>query len=166
MFGARSYVVWSERLTGGPAASAEPATPAAPQPRGALPTAPDADGFHAVAHEGDLADGSGRTVVVDNHGIALFHVNGHYHAMDDACTHEDAPLGEGEVDGHIVICPYHDWRYDLTTGACLTDPDRPVGCFATKVSGGFIWVGPRTSEGTIERGGDHNDGLKVTKPIR
>jgi nitrite reductase/ring-hydroxylating ferredoxin subunit len=161
--GIRSFIkrTVKEAISTGP-------VPAPPKPvqRGPLPVDKDALGFQAVLHAGDLAEGAGRTVVVDDHGIALFLVGGRYFAVDDACTHEDAPLGEGEMEGMIVICPYHDWKYDVSTGACLTDPARPVGCFATQIRDGMVWVGPRTSEGTTERGGDHNDGLKVTDPIR
>lgn len=144
---------------------AEPVAPVA-RSTAPLPCGKDADGFQAVLHAGALSPGTGRTVVVADQGIALFFVNGAYFAIDDACTHEDAPLGEGEMEGSVVICPYHDWRYDVTTGACLTDETRPVGCFATKLAQGFVWVGPRTTDGTTERGGDHADGLVVTEVLR
>jgi nitrite reductase/ring-hydroxylating ferredoxin subunit len=98
-------------------------------------------------------------VAVRGAAIALFHVDIGYFAIDDACTHEDAPLGEGVVRGTTVACPYHNWIFDIQTGGCETEPDRPVGCFSTKIADGFIWIGPRTSEGTTERGGDHADGL-------
>jgi nitrite reductase/ring-hydroxylating ferredoxin subunit len=127
------------------------------------PAGADAEGFVAVLREHDLADGSGRTVAVDSTAIAVFHAGGSYYAIDDACTHEDAPLGEGEVRGTTVVCPYHDWVFDLTTGDCISFPDRPVGCFDTKVDGGFVWVGKRTREGTHDRGGAHADGLKTSE---
>lgn len=141
--------------------SATPATAAV-----VLPTTPSADGFIAVARESEVPVNSGRTVVAGDEAVAVFHAASGWYAIDDACTHEDAPLGEGALEGDVVVCPYHDWRYDLRTGACHTDPARPVGCFAIRVVNGVVWVGPRTSDGTAERGGDHDDGLKTTEPIR
>ena len=136
-----------------------PHTPVA----GPLPKDTDKDGFTAVARVEGLAIGHGRTVAVQGAVIAIFHLDGGFFAIDDACSHEDAPLGEGQVRADTVVCPYHDWVFDIKTGACQTHPDRPVGCFSTKVADGFVWVGPRTSTGTTDRGGDHADGLTTSE---
>ena len=128
-----------------------------------LPTGTDAEGFVAVARVADIAPETGRTVSAHGIAIAVFNVEQQFYAIDDACTHEDAPLGEGEVRGTRVICPYHDWVYDIPTGKCLTDPTRPVGCFQTKILDDFVWVGNRTSDGTDLRGGDHADGLTTSE---
>ena len=63
--------------------------------------------------------------------------------------------------GGVVTCPYHDWRYDLATGACLSEPSRPVSCFAIREERALVWVGPRSRQGTEARGGEHDDGLKT-----
>ena len=127
-----------------------------------LPKEPDADGCRAVITTEVLKEGQGNTFNIEGHNVAVFRVDGQLYAIDDSCTHEDGPLGEGALDGSTVACPYHDWRFDLKTGACLTDPDRPVACFVVKEHDGFVWVGARTSEGSHARGGQHNDGLKTT----
>jgi nitrite reductase (NADH) small subunit len=128
-----------------------------------LPRAADSQGFSAVLRVDDLVDGQGRTVAVGSAAIAVFRSGEAFFAVDDACTHEDAPLGEGKVHGTTVTCPYHDWVFDFRDGRCITYPDRYVGCFTTKVHDGFVWVGARTSEGSTERGGDHADGLNTSK---
>ena len=128
-----------------------------------LPLGKDAEGFTAVLRESDLAIGQGRTVAISKDAVAVFHLEKGFFAIDDACTHEDAPLGEGVVKNGKVLCPYHDWVFDITTGACETEPDRPVGCFATKVHDGFVWVGSRTTQGTQLRGGDHAVGLNTSE---
>jgi nitrite reductase (NADH) small subunit len=163
--GIRSFIKRRVKEAIAPPSGAEPSAPVE-RSTVPLPSGLDQDGFQAVLHAGALSPGTGRTVVAADHAIALFFVNGAYFAIDDACTHEDAPLGEGEMEDNIVICPYHDWRYDVTTGECLTDETRPVGCFATKLAQGFVWVGPRTTAGTTERGGAHADGLVVTEVLR
>lgn len=124
-----------------------------------LPDAPDADGFYAVATAGLIKEGSGNTFVRDGHGVAVFRVDGKLYAIDDACTHEDGPLGEGDLKGLVVTCPYHDWRFDLTNGECLSQENRHVSCFSVREKDGFVWVGPRTRHGSDERGGLHDDGL-------
>jgi len=124
-----------------------------------LPTEPDADGFYAVATSAILPEGKGNTFTRDGHGIAVFRVDGALFAIDDACAHEDGPLGEGDLSGRVVTCPYHNWRYNLETGECLSQDSRSVSCFAVKEVDGVIWVGPRTRHGSEERGGLHDDGL-------
>jgi nitrite reductase/ring-hydroxylating ferredoxin subunit len=159
--GIRSFIrrKVSDKLAGSVAES----TPTPPRDERPLPEGIDEHSFTAVLRVTDLPDGQGKTVAVDGTAIAVFHVNGKFYSIDDACTHEDAPLGEGTVQGTTVACPYHNWVYEITTGVCHTDPSRPVGCFATKTHDGFVWVGGRTSEGTDDRGGDHADGLNTSE---
>ena len=159
--GIRSFIrrKVAEKLSGPEAAQKTAAT----APVRPLPTEPDEEGFVAVARITDINTNTGRTVSAHGLAIAVFNLENQFYAIDDACTHEDAPLGEGEVRGTRVVCPYHDWVYDIPTGACLTDPTRPVGCFATKIHDDFVWVGKRTSDGTAIRGGDHADGLTTSE---
>lgn len=138
---------------------------APPPPRegtGRLPDRPDAEGYRAVAPASAVAPGRAGTFQVGADAVAIFRVEGGLYAIDSACVHEDGPLGEGDIHGAVVSCPYHSWRYDVRTGACLTEPSRAVGCWQVKESGGFLWVGRRTKEGSRDRGGEHDDGLKTT----
>ncbi|MBI2461390.1 MAG: Rieske 2Fe-2S domain-containing protein, partial [Candidatus Rokubacteria bacterium] len=70
-----------------------------------------------VAEIADLAPGQGRVVEVEGKAIALFNVDGAFYAIDNTCLHRGGPLGEGELDGAVVTCPWHGWCYDVTTGA-------------------------------------------------
>jgi nitrite reductase/ring-hydroxylating ferredoxin subunit len=142
----------------GPGSSPRPPTPSA-----RLGEA-DGEGFVAVLPAASLPEGKGLTVAAGGQNVAVFRASGRLFAIDDACRHEDGPLGEGRVVGGVVTCPYHDWRYDLGTGACLTDPSRPVSCYAIREREGHIWVGARLRAGSEARGGEHDDGLK-TAPV-
>lgn len=133
----------------------------AARPSGGLPAAPDADGFQAVLTSDALRMGQPRTVGVGGATVAVFRAEGGVYAIDNACVHEDGPLGEGTQAGLVITCPYHDWRYDIRTGQCLSEPTRRVACYAVKESGGYIWVGRKTAEGSGDRGGEHDDGLRV-----
>lgn len=143
---------------------------ARPQPRAApagagvpaLPLGVTADGFRAVAPAAGVADGAAGTFpLAGSTIIAVFRREGRLWCIDNACAHEDGPVGEGAIAGCRVKCPYHDWEYDFTTGACLTDPERSLATYAVRERDGFIWVGPRLTEGTQHRGGAHNDGLET-----
>ena len=75
------------------------------------------DAFVPVARRADLKETTGHVVELKGRLIALFLVDGAVHAMDDACPHMGASLGAGYVEGGIVICPWHSWRFRVTDGA-------------------------------------------------
>jgi len=151
-----------------------PAKPVAPkmdfgEMLASLPTEVDSDGYTAVLPSGLLIVGAGRTVESPTgRMVTLFRYEGQVYALDDTCTHEDAPIGEGEVCGSIITCPYHEWEFDFTTGACKTDPDRPLAIFEVAEHDDYIWLGKPLTESSLDRGGMENDGLamKINKPTR
>ena len=96
--------------------------------------------FVTVAKVADLASGHGTSVVANGKNIAVFNVDGSFYAIDGTCVHRGGPLGEGELNGSIVTCPWHRWTYDVTTGAGVLNPAAKVGCYETKVESGEIRV--------------------------
>jgi nitrite reductase/ring-hydroxylating ferredoxin subunit len=54
--------------------------------------------------------------------IGLFRVAGIVYAIDDICTHGNARLSEGELDGFEVECPLHAGLVDIRTGKALCSP--------------------------------------------
>jgi nitrite reductase/ring-hydroxylating ferredoxin subunit len=86
-------------------------------------------------------DAAGRTVVEqDGHEIALFLVDGRAHALANTCPHEGNPLVEGELLGPTLTCAYHNWKFDLETGACLFG-NEPARVYPAEVRDGEIWIG-------------------------
>jgi len=97
--------------------------------------------FVKVAEVGDVPPGTGKCVEADGKQIALFNVAGAFHAIDNTCLHRGGPLGEGELEGTVVTCPWHGWQYDVTTGANLDDDTVRVARYEVKLEGGSILVG-------------------------
>ena len=93
-----------------------------------------------VAAVGELGEGQARTVETNGKSIAVFNVAGRYYAIDNLCPHRGGPLGEGDVDGQIVVCPWHGWRWDVTTGANANNPAVRVSCYPVTVEQGTIFV--------------------------
>ena len=89
----------------------------------------------SVAKVNDIPPGQSRTVQVAGKNIALFNVDGSFYAIDDTCLHRGGPLGEGELTGHLVTCPWHGWKYDVRTGISITNPAAKVNCYETKIEG-------------------------------
>ena len=104
--------------------------------------------FVRVATVGDLPDPGATVVEVDGDLIALFHVEGAYHALDDVCTHDGGPLASGELTGHKVVCPRHGAKFDIRTGAALSMPAvRATRAHDVKVEDGGVWVRLRSGHG-------------------
>jgi nitrite reductase/ring-hydroxylating ferredoxin subunit len=72
--------------------------------------------------------------------VALFNVEGSIFALDNACPHRGGPLGQGELDGCVVACPWHAWRWDVRTGANVNNPAVRVRCFPIAVEDGQVFV--------------------------
>jgi nitrite reductase/ring-hydroxylating ferredoxin subunit len=79
--------------------------------------------FVRVARVSDIRPGRGRTVKIGLREVGLYVIDGRIHAVDGVCPHMRGPLAEGRLAGAEVTCPWHGWRFDVTTGACL-DPAR------------------------------------------
>jgi nitrite reductase/ring-hydroxylating ferredoxin subunit len=94
----------------------------------------------SVAGTGDIPIGEGRVIDTAGMTLALFNVGGTYYAIDNGCPHRGGPLGEGDVDGPLVACPWHGWRWDVTTGANANNPAVRVACFPVTVEGDRILV--------------------------
>ena len=67
-----------------------------------------------------LLEGRDRAVVtLATHDVVIFKADGRIHAFENRCPHEGNPLSEGEIAGPTLTCVFHNWRFDLETGACL-----------------------------------------------
>jgi 3-phenylpropionate/trans-cinnamate dioxygenase ferredoxin subunit len=89
----------------------------------------------------ELGVGERRTVELDGVLALVVNVAGSVLAIEDVCTHDGAPLGDGAIEGDQVVCPRHGARFCLRTGAALTPPAySPTACFPTRVVDGVIEV--------------------------
>ena len=93
-----------------------------------------------IAAADEVAPGEGRVVEAGGRTLALFNVDGTFYAIDNTCAHRGGPLGEGDLDGRIVTCPWHAWRWDVTTGANANNPAVRVPCFTVTVENGAVFV--------------------------
>lgn len=104
----------------------------------------------AVAPVADFPPGERRIVEAAGRSIGVFNVDGEYYALTNVCPHQRAPLCEGtltgttcaegvddvgwERDGEVLVCPWHGWEFDVTTGESVFNPHRwSVGTYETDV---------------------------------
>jgi len=93
-----------------------------------------------IGRAADVPAGAGRVVEAGGKTLAVFNVDGAFYAIDNECSHRGGPLGEGDLDGTVVLCPWHAWRWDVTTGANVNNPAVKVACYAVTEREGSLFV--------------------------
>ena len=90
-----------------------------------------------VALLAELADGTVRAVKIGKRELAVARVGDEVFALSNLCRHAFGPLADGHVDGYILSCPWHGWRYDVRTGT--TDhPNADVSTYPALVRDGEV----------------------------
>lgn len=98
--------------------------------------------FVKVASQAELPPGERLLIEINGQPIVILNLAGKLFAMGDICTHDNAPLGDGDLDGYQIICPRHGARFDVRTGKALTLPavhDSPA--YPVRVRDGQIEIG-------------------------
>ncbi len=94
-----------------------------------------------VARADQIAPGEKQIFEVNGTLVVVINLDGQLYAIEDVCTHDGGPVGEGRLEGAQIICPRHGARFDVRTGDALTLPAfEPVSTFEVKVEGGDVWV--------------------------
>ena len=97
--------------------------------------------FVTVAKKDDIPAGEVRVYNVNGKELAVAHTDDGYYAIDDVCTHDGGPLGEGYVEDTQIECPRHGARFDLRTGKAVTLPAvMPVNAYPVRVEGDDVQV--------------------------
>ena len=98
--------------------------------------------FIGVAQVSDLPNGERLYLTIDELPIVVFNIAGSLFAIADLCSHDDGPLGDGELDGIEIVCPRHGARFDIRNGKVLSLPaivDIPA--YPVRVLDGEIQIG-------------------------
>ena len=97
--------------------------------------------FKRVAKVLDVQPGEVRVFEVNGDSIAIANVEGRFFALDNVCTHDGGPLGEGVLFGDQVECPRHGARFDVATGQVRVLPAViPVRTYPVRVQDGDVEV--------------------------
>jgi nitrite reductase/ring-hydroxylating ferredoxin subunit len=113
---------------------------------------------YRVADADELAEDGSRVIAdVEGQEIAVFRVDGDYHALPNFCIHQAAPLCEGELtgrmvvgddgweweyvqEGEIITCPWHGWKFDVTTGKNVKDESYAIPTYDVELDDGDVYV--------------------------
>lgn len=96
--------------------------------------------FHEIARMGELPAGRTKSVVVGDRKIALFHTASGFFASENSCPHRGGPLGEGDLIGDEIVCPWHLWGFDIRSGVCTGNAQIRLTTHEVKTEGDRILV--------------------------
>lgn len=96
--------------------------------------------FQRAARHDEIPTGQIREFQVAGKAVAIANVDGKLFAINSICLHHGGPIGEGDLQGSLVSCPWHGWQYDVTTGKLTQQPDSGVECYAVELRDGDVFV--------------------------
>jgi 3-phenylpropionate/trans-cinnamate dioxygenase ferredoxin subunit len=95
-----------------------------------------------IAPASELPNGERLFVEIEGKAIVVFNIAGQFFAIGDVCTHDNGPLGDGDLEGFNIVCPRHGGEFDVRTGKVQQMPavvDIPA--YPVRVAGGMIQIG-------------------------
>jgi 3-phenylpropionate/trans-cinnamate dioxygenase ferredoxin subunit len=102
--------------------------------------------FVPVLEEKELQEGSMKLVNVEGVPVLLVKVFGKVFAIDNRCPHMGCGFSGGSLDGYVIICPCHEWRFDLRTGEYEEEKEIKLTFYEWKIESGKICIKPEEDE--------------------
>lgn len=99
--------------------------------------------FIEVAKVSEIPVGRARAVPFGGKTLALYHTASGFFATENTCPHRGGPLGEGDLLGNEIVCPWHFWSFDVRTGANCADPSLIIPTYEVRVDGERVMVKQR-----------------------
>lgn len=96
--------------------------------------------FIPVAKIDDIPPGSALLVEMKKRDIALFRIDGAVYATSDVCPHQGASLSTGTLNGEKIVCPWHQWCFNVKDGSSPLNPKLRIKTYEVKQEGDQILV--------------------------
>ncbi|HUS94221.1 MAG TPA: non-heme iron oxygenase ferredoxin subunit [Patescibacteria group bacterium] len=97
--------------------------------------------FVPVAMRDEVPPGARKLIDFDAVSVVLFNIGGDFYCIEDVCTHDGGPVGEGDIEGCSIECPRHGARFDLRDGSVLSMPAVvPIPTYQVKLDGNQVFI--------------------------
>ena len=98
--------------------------------------------FIEITSTSELPNGGRLFVEIADKPIVIFNIADQFFAIGDVCTHDNGPLGDGDLEGHDIVCPRHGAKFDIRTGKAVQMPAvEDIPAYPVQVRAGNIFVG-------------------------
>lgn len=98
------------------------------------------EGYFDVASVNDVPVNRAKSLKLGERTIALYHTPKGFFVSNNQCPHRGGPLGEGDIIGDEIVCPWHLWGFDVRTGVCLGNAEISIVMHEVKVHRERIFV--------------------------
>ena len=89
----------------------------------------------------DVPEGGALKVERDDLILAVFHLGDRYYVTDDSCTHGPGSLSEGDIDGEVIECNFHNGAFNIVTGEVVAPPCMvPLRTYEVSVVDGQVCI--------------------------
>ncbi len=94
-----------------------------------------------IASKDDVPEDDVMGIDINAKSIALYQVGGEIFATDNICTHGNARLCDGFLEGHEIECPLHQGKFDIRNGKAMCAPlTEDIRTYPVKIEGGRVFV--------------------------
>lgn len=90
--------------------------------------------------EDELPEGEKTALLLEGNKVLLLKKEGVFFAMSNKCPHMECPLSKGTLEQYLIVCPCHDWKFDIRNGEFLNAKEIKVPVYKTKVEDGSVFV--------------------------
>jgi len=98
------------------------------------------ENFFPALEEKELKEGTMKLVSVEGTPILLIKQAGKIFAVDNRCPHQGCGFSGGTLEGFVIVCPCHDWRFNLNSGEYEEEPAIKLVKHQWIIKEGKIWV--------------------------
>ncbi|MBF89782.1 MAG: hypothetical protein CMG75_09075 [Candidatus Marinimicrobia bacterium] len=88
--------------------------------------------WYKISDAFDLTPGNSKILMFKEKTIALFNIGGNFVAIDNQCPHRGGSLGDGKIEGSIVTCPWHSWKFDCLKGTAVENKNFRLKIYPLK----------------------------------
>jgi 3-phenylpropionate/trans-cinnamate dioxygenase ferredoxin subunit len=98
--------------------------------------------FADIVPASELPNGERLFVEIEGKSLVIFNIADQYFSIADICSHDDGPVGEGDIEGFNITCPRHGGEFDLRTGKAVQLPVvEDIPAYPVRVVDGMIQLG-------------------------
>jgi 3-phenylpropionate/trans-cinnamate dioxygenase ferredoxin subunit len=90
----------------------------------------------------ELPPGERIFIEVNGRSIVIFNLAGMFYAIGDVCSHDNGPVGDGQIEGNEIVCPRHGAHFDIRDGKAILLPAvEDIPAYPVRVVDGMVEIG-------------------------
>ncbi len=98
--------------------------------------------YFEIAPASELPNGERLFIEIEGKSLVIFNIAGQLFSIADICSHDNGPVGEGDLEGFNVVCPRHGGEFDVRTGKAVQLPVvEDIPAYPVHVREGMIFIG-------------------------